>query len=55
MGMKAVPKGSFTRSVNVTIFVSGTFDINHVMCKQYHSNRLNQNGYLYGTVSVNEL
>ena len=36
----SVTKGLFTRTVNVTVFVSGTFDF-YVMCKQHHSNTLN--------------
>ena len=34
-------KGSFTRTANVTAFVSGTFDLFNVMCKQPHKNALN--------------
>ena len=29
-------KASFTRTVNVSFFMRGTFDLFHVMCKQYH-------------------
>ena len=29
-------KGSFTGTVNVTVSVSGVFDLFDVMCKQYH-------------------
>ena len=29
-------KGSFTRIANVTVFVSGTFDLFNVVCKQHH-------------------
>ena len=32
---------SFTRTVNVTVFVSGTFDVFDVACKQHHRTALN--------------
>ena len=34
-------KGVFTRTVNVTVFVSGTFDLSNVRCKEFHRNTLN--------------
>ena len=32
---------SFTRTVNITAFVSGTFDLFNVNCKQHHSTAFN--------------
>ena len=29
-------KGSFTRTINVTVFMSGTFDLFNVICKQHN-------------------
>ena len=40
-------KGLFTRTVNVTVFVSGTFDLFDVTCKQHH--RIAFNPFLNGT------
>ena len=34
-------KASFTRIFNITVCVSGTFDLFNVMCKQYHWTALN--------------
>ena len=34
-------KGSFTNTINVTVFVSGTFDLFDVMYKQHHMIVLN--------------
>ena len=34
-------KGPFTHTVNVTVFVSGTFDLFDVSCKQHHRTALN--------------
>ena len=34
-------KGLFRCTVNVAVFVSGTFDLLNVMCKQYHRNTPN--------------
>ena len=48
-------RGSFTCTINVTIFVRGTFDLFNVMCKQHNRNMLNpflnhtQNGDIEGT------
>ena len=48
--MVLTSKGSFTRTVNVTVFVSGTFDLFNVMCKRYHRAALNP--VLNGTKTV---
>ena len=40
-------KGSFTRTVNITVFMSGTFDLFDVVCKQLHIATLNL--FLSGT------
>ena len=34
-------EGSFTRDVNVIVFVSGTFDLFSVVCKQHYRTALN--------------
>ena len=39
--MEVKTYGAFTRSVFQTVFVSGTFDIYNVMCKQHPGNTLN--------------
>ena len=43
-------KGLFIRTVNVTIFVSGTFDPFDVMCQLYH--KTVKNPFLNGTKRV---
>ena len=40
-------KGSFTRTVNITVFMSGTFDLFDVVCQQLHIATLNL--FLSGT------
>ena len=35
------------RTVNITVFMSGTFDLFNIMCKQYHWTALN--AFLNGT------
>ena len=35
------PEASFTRTVNVAVFVSGTFDLFNLMCKLHHMTALN--------------
>ena len=51
-------KGSFTRTVNITTFVSGVFDLFDDVCKQHHMIALNP--FLNGkkmvtlTICVNE-
>ena len=48
-------KTSFTHTVNVAVFMSGTFDLFNVMCKQHHTTALNpflngtKNGDINGT------
>ena len=39
-------EGSFTHTVNVTIFVIGTSDLFYVICKQHH--RVSLNPFLSG-------
>ena len=48
-------KGSFKRTFNVTVFVSGTFDLFDVMCKQRHRTVLNPffNGMKNGDIDGN--
>ena len=38
--LKMCLKGSFTHTVNVAVFVGGTFDLFDVMCKQHHRTAL---------------
>ena len=47
-------KGLFTRTVDVTIFVSGIFDLFDVTCKQHHRTTLNPflNGAKNGDVDA---
>ena len=44
------PLGSFIRTVNVTVFVSGTFALSNVMCKLHQMTALNP--ILIGTKTV---
>ena len=52
-------KGLFTRSVNVAVFVSGTFDLLDVMCRRCHGTAFNpflngmKNGDIDGTCKRN--
>ena len=41
----------FTRTVNVTVFMSGNFDLFDVVCKQNHRSVLNL--FLNGTINGN--
>ena len=41
----------FTRTINVTVFVSGNFDLFDVVCKQNHRSVLNP--FLNGTINGN--
>ena len=47
---KSSCKASFTHTVNVIIFVSGTFDLFNVLCIQHH--RIALNPFLNGTKKV---
>ena len=40
-------EGLFTHTVQVTVFMSGTFDLFDIMCKQHHRTALNP--FLNGT------
>ena len=36
MSNECESKGPFTHTINITVLVSGTFDLFNIMCKQHH-------------------